>query len=78
MGGTGVYPLLGGAGSCPSGGQSCVKGLFRGGWGLRATLSSLSADWWGCVSTLFIVWPEASHLWSLRAVGWGQVLVTKL
>ena len=27
---------------------------------LRKTLSSLSADEWGCVPTWFIVWPEVS------------------
>ena len=45
--------------------------------GLRKTLSSLSADGWGCVPALFIVSPEASKHWSLQAVGWGQVLVRK-
>ena len=27
----------------------------------RKTLSSLSADGWGCVSVLLVVWPEASE-----------------
>ena len=44
---------------------------------LRKTLSSLSADGWGCVPALLVVWPEASQHWSLQAVGWGQVLERK-
>ena len=44
---------------------------------LWKTLSSLSADGWGCVPTLLVVWPDSSQHWSLEAVGWGQVLVRK-
>ena len=38
---------------------------------LRKTLSSLSADVWGCVPSLLVVWPEASQHWSLQVVRWG-------
>ena len=50
--------------------------LLLGSCLFRTTLSRLSADGWGCVPTLLVVWPESQH-WSLQAVGWGQVLVRK-
>ena len=38
---------------------------------LRKTLSSLSADGWGCVPALLAVWPEASqHCW--EGIGLGE------
>ena len=37
----------------------------------------MSPDWWGCVLTLLVVWPETFHHWNLRAVGWGKILVPK-
>ena len=40
-------------------------------------LCSLSADGWGCVPILFIVWPEAFQHWSLQAAGWDYLLVPK-
>ena len=52
--------------------------VFRGGFGLRMTLGGLSADELGYIPTLRVVWPEVSQHWSLQAVGWGQLLVTKL
>ena len=58
-------------------GRTVSSGMFRGGWGLRKTLGSLSDDGWGCVLTLFVVWPETYQHWSLQAVGWGQVLVSQ-
>ena len=65
--------------SCPSGGgQGCVKKYSL--WDscvLRTTLSSPSADGWGCVPSLLVVWPEASQNCSPPAVEWGQVLVRK-
>ena len=36
-------------------GRTVSSGMFRGGWGLRKTLGSLSDDGWGCVLTLFVV-----------------------
>ena len=57
--------------------RAVSRGVFRGGYGLRKTLSSLSADGSGCVPALWVVWPEASHHWSLQAVGWAQVLASK-
>ena len=64
----GLGPLLG---------RAMLRGMSGGGYGLRKSLGSLSADGWGCVPTLFVVWPEVSQHWSLQAVGWGQVLVAK-
>ena len=46
-------------GSCPSGGQGHVKGVFRGSSGLRTTLGRLSAGRRGRVPTLFILWLES-------------------
>ena len=34
--------------------QAVSKGVFRGGCGLRETLSSLSADEWDCVPALWL------------------------
>ena len=49
MGGTGACPLVGGVGTCHSGGQGHVKGYI---------FSSLLAGGRGYVSTLLVVWPE--------------------
>ena len=53
---------------------SVLLRIFASSYGLRRTLSRLSADGWGCIPALLVVW---SQHWSLQAVGWGQVLVTK-
>ena len=50
-------------------------GVSRGPCGFRKSLGGLSADGWGCVPALLVVWPEVSHYWNLQAVGWSQVLV---
>ena len=48
VGGTGDCLLVGGAQSCPSGGQGHVKlFVYRGGCELSMALGSLSADGWG-------------------------------
>ena len=44
---------------------------------LRKTLSSLSADGWGCVPALLVACPEVYQHWSPQAVWWGQVLGRK-
>ena len=64
----GVVPLVGSAMS---------TGVLSGDCKLRTTFGSLSADGWGCVLTLLVVWLEASQYWSLKAVGWGRVSVPK-
>ena len=58
-------------------GMAVSRGVFRGACGLQKTLGSLSADGWGCVPTMLVVCPETSQHWSLLAVGWGQVLVSR-
>ena len=57
--------------------RALSSSVFRSSCGLRKTLSSLSADGWGCVPTLLVVWPAASQHWSLRALGWDQVFASK-
>ena len=57
--------------------RATSRGVFRSGCELSTTLGSLSADGWGCVPPLLVVWPEASQHWSLQAVGWSQVSVPK-
>ena len=64
-------------GLLPLVGRAISRGVFRGGYGLRKALSSLSADGWGYVPALLVVWPEASQHWSQRADGWGQASVPK-
>ena len=51
-------------------GRVTSKDMCRAGCGLRKFLGSLSADGWGCVPTLLVVWPKA-----LGPDWWGQVLV---
>ena len=53
------------------------RGVFRGGCELSTTLGRLSADGWGCVSILLVVWPVAFQYRSLLAVGCGQVFLSK-
>ena len=55
----------------------CQGVCLAGSYGLRKTLGSPSADGWGCLPTLLVVWPKASQYWSLQSVQWGQVLVRK-
>ena len=64
-------------GSIPLEGRAVSKGVFTDSRWLRTALVSLSPDWWGCVLTLLVVWPEAFHHWNLQAVGWGKILVPK-
>ena len=68
---------MGRAGTCPLVGGAVARGESKGGWGLRKSLGSQSADGRGCVPTLVVVWPEVSQHQSLQAFGWGQVLVPK-
>ena len=44
------------------------RGISRGGCRLNESLSSLSADEWGCVPALLVVLSEASQQQSLQAV----------
>ena len=58
--------LMGGMGACPLAGGAISRSTFTGSCGVRRTLSSLFADGW--VSTLQVVWLEASQHSSLQAV----------
>ena len=69
--GTGACPLVGGLGFAPLVGRAVSRGVFRGVCVFRKTLGSLSADGWGYVLTLLVVWCEASQHWELQALEWG-------
>ena len=56
-------------GLVPLVGRAVSRGVFRAGCELSKALGSLCVDGWGCVRTLLVVWPEASQLWSLQAIG---------
>ena len=58
-------------------GRAVSRGVSRGDFGLKMSLSSLHADGCTCVPTLSVVWSEASQHWSSQAVGWGQVSVPR-
>ena len=58
-------PLVGGAGSWPSGRQGCV---------IMKSLGNLSANEWGCVPTWLVVWPEAPDTEAYRLLGGGRSL----
>ena len=60
VGGTSACSLVSRAGSCLSGGQNMSRGVFIGSFWLRMDLNRLSANRWGCLPTLLVVWPEAS------------------
>ena len=64
-------------GLVPLVGRALSRGVFNGSYGLRKTLGCLSADAWGCVPALLVVRTEVSQHWSLQAVKWGQVFVSK-
>ena len=38
--------------------RAILRDVFRGGYEVRTTLDSLSADGWFCVLTLMVVWPK--------------------
>ena len=45
--------------------RAMSRSVFWGGCELSTTLGSLSADEWGCVSVLLVVWLEVFQHWSL-------------
>ena len=70
--GTSACVLLDEAGSCLSGGQVHAGGVFSGVCGLIMILGSLSANGWGCVPVLLVVWLRVSSTvacWSLSEAG---------
>ena len=70
--GTGACVLVDEAGSCLSGGQDHVRGVFWGACDLIMILCNLSANGWGCVPVLLVVWHRVSSTvacWSLSGAG---------
>lgn len=51
------------------------RSVSREDGGRGKTLGSLFTSGWGCVPSQSVDWPWASQHWSLKAIGWGQVLV---
>ena len=64
--GTGDCVLVGGPGSCLSGGRAVSGGVFSGVCELRMILGSLSANGWCCVPVLLVV----SHVVSSTGSCW--------
>ena len=72
MEGIGACVLVGGAGSCLSGGQGFSSGAFWGVCELSMILGSLSVNGWVCVPVLLVVWHGASSTgacWPLGGAG---------
>ena len=72
--GTSDCVLVDEAGSCLSGGRSTSGGVFWGVCDLIMILGSISANGWGCVPVLLVVWHRVSSTvacWSLSgAASW--------
>ena len=68
VGGTDTCTLVCGSGPCPSCGQRDVKECVWVVFELSATLGSLSADDWGSVPILIVVWLEVFRHWSFQAI----------
>ena len=69
---TGVCVLVDEAGSCVSGGRTASGGVFWVVCELIMILGSLSANEWGCVPVLLVVWHGVSSTggcWSLSGAG---------
>ena len=69
---TGACVLVDEAGSCLSGGRTMSGGVFLGVCELIMILGSLSANWWGCVPVLLVVWHSVSSTvacWLLSGAG---------
>ena len=72
--GTSACVLVDEVGPCLSGGRSTSGGVFSGVCGLIIILGSLSANGWGCVPVLLVVWHRVSSTaacWSLSGLGLG-------
>ena len=61
MEGTGACVLVGEAVSCLAGGQDHVQWCVLGVCDLIMILGSLSANGWGCVPVLLVVWHRVSR-----------------
>ena len=70
--GTGACVLVDEIGSCLLGGQNHSSGVFWGVCELIMILGSLSANGWGCVPVLLVVWYGVSITgawWSMSGAG---------
>ena len=70
--GTGACAVVDESGSCLSGGQDRIQWCVLGVLDLIMILGSLSANGWGCVPVLLIVWPRLSSTvacWSWSGAG---------
>ena len=70
--GTSAFVLVDEAESCLSGGHVHVWWCVLGCLGLIMILGSLSANGWGCVPVLLVVWHRVSNnvaCWSLSEAG---------
>ena len=67
---TGACVLVDEAGSCISGRQDHVQWCVLG-CHLIMILGSLSANGWGCVPVLLVVWHRGVQHWSLLVVEWS-------
>lgn len=61
----------------PLSGRPMSRGVFGGVCEISITWGSLSADGWGYVPVLLVIWSETFQQWSLQAVEWGQILMPK-
>ena len=69
---TGACVLVDEAGSCLSDGQDHIQWCVLGVCDLIMILGSFSANGWGCVPVLLVVWHKVSHTvacWSLSGAG---------
>ena len=70
--GIGACVLVDEAGSCLSGGRTTSGGIFWGICEFIMILGCLSANGWGCVPFLLVVWHKVSStvaFWSLCGAG---------
>ena len=77
MEGTSACVLVDESGSCLSGGQDHILWCVLGVCDLIMTLGSLSANGWGCVPVLLVVWHRVSSACSLLVVEWSWVLALR-
>ena len=64
--GTSACGLVDEAGSCLSGGQDCIRCCVWGVCDLIMILGCLSANGWGCVPVLLVVWHRVSSTVACR------------
>ena len=58
-------------------GRTMSGGVFWGAWDLIMILGSLSADRWGCVPVLLVLWYRVSSTVACRSLSGAGVLVLR-